>query len=189
VKEFLADLNLARAIILLSIVGSVALAWIGWQRSSDLADMRARLDRDVPKLVTEIQQLSKQHTQLYREREGEGLKGQTDPETYIVNVAAADKVEVGQLKLTPLESSSQARNVVDKKYRIQPSNRDRTFQRSRVANFLYMLERESRRIKVTQAKFEIADPNRTKAEDVPKDEWKFEAEVTSRQKVEPASKP
>jgi len=61
--------------------------------------------------------------------------------------------------------------------------RERTFQRLRIANFLYTLEYDSRRVKVTDMKLEIAE-KKPKPHEVPADEWFFDAEVTSRQRAD-----
>jgi hypothetical protein len=95
-----------------------------------------------------------------------------------------DRVEVGNLDLTSLQADPFTKGVVDKKYNIRPDNRERTFVRTTIANFLWTLEQQSRRVKVTNIKIENAD-KRVKPQEIPNDKWTFEAEITSRQRSGP----
>jgi hypothetical protein len=182
-KSFFANLNLARGIMLLAAIASVGLVVLGYQRSRELSELRLNLEQDVAKLAGQIQQLGRKHTQLTKNMRQEGLAGQADLESYIRKVANADKVEIGDLKLNP-SSDPRTKGVIDKKYRIEPSNRELDFQRSRIANFLYKLESDSRRVKVTDITLEVAE-KRVRPHETPEDKWTFKAEVTSRQRVEP----
>lgn len=181
-KTFFQQMNLARAIMLLALIGSVVLASIGWKHHTELEELRLNEDKDVPKLVQQIEQLARRHTQLSKALRQENLVGQADLESYIRKVATADKVEVGDLKLLPADDQ-RTKGIVDKKYTIKISDRERQFARSRISNFLYKLESESRRVKVTHLVFETAE-KKLKPHELPNDMWTFEAEVTSRQRVE-----
>ncbi|MEM7516919.1 MAG: hypothetical protein AAF368_08360, partial [Planctomycetota bacterium] len=69
---------------------------------------------------------------------------------------------------------------VHKKYEIRPSDTKRRFSRVKISNFLYKLEEESSRVKVTHVKMETGQRG-LKEEQVPDDKWTLLAEVTSRQ--------
>ena len=92
-------------------------------------------------------------------------------------VAAKGAVELGLIDITARESPA-GKGVTDKLYKIKPS--DRSFLRSRLANFFFSLEADSRRVRVTSLKVETF--SKTKPEEIPEDRWTFEADVISRSK-------
>jgi hypothetical protein len=181
-KSFFQKMNLARAIILFAVVGSIALGVNGWNQHKRLADLRDDLDVDAPKLVRELMRLGHQHTQLQRTKSKEGLGKQADFGTYIRTAANKDGVEIGEIKLAgqPLPRSQ---GVVDNVQTITPSDRERKYERYRIANFLYSLERDSHRVKVTHVKMNIAEKN-LKYHEIPEDLWTFDAAATSRERTE-----
>ena len=181
-KSFFQGMNLARGIMLLSIVGCIALGFLGWQRTQKLAEMKDDLNDRIKPLVKDLMQTAQRHTTLSKLLKDDSLSAQADLETYIRKVAAKDKVEIGNVNMT-FSPESRSKTVVDKVYRIKSDARERTFQRLRIANFLYTLEYDSRRVKVTDMKLEIAE-KKPKPHEVPADEWFFDAEVTSRQRAD-----
>lgn len=184
-KSFFKNLNLARGIILVTIVGSLTLGALGYVQSRKLAELQQQYDKDLEPLVKTIQDLGRKHTQLSKNTRQDGLAGQTDPNSYIRKTATKDKVDIGDVKLTSSEDQ-RTKGIVDYKYRIRPSERDRQYMRSRIANFLYSLEFDSHRVKVTDLTIEIAQ-KKIKPHEIPDDMWTFEAEITSRQRVEDAA--
>ncbi len=177
-KGFLAGMNLARAIILLSLVGCLVLGWFGWRQSQDLNAMKEALDSRIKPLARDLMQTAQKHTALSKALRDDNLKEQSDIETYIRRVAAMDKVEIGNVNFTN-STEPRSKSVVDRVYRIKSDDRERSFQRLRIANFLYTLEYESRRVKVTDMKMEVAE-KRPRPHEVPEDWWLFDAEVTTR---------
>ena len=89
------------------------------------------------------------------------------------------------MTFTPEQRS---KTVVDKVYRIKSDARERSFQRPRIANFLYTLEFDSRRVKVTSLKLSPSN-KRLKPGEIGDDLWTFEAALTVRSKTAEASKP
>jgi hypothetical protein len=170
-KSFFQNLNLARGIILVSLIGCLA-----------LSEMKDNLNIKMQPLVKDLMQTAQRHTTLARTLKDDSLGNQADLETYIRKVAAKDKVEIGNVNMT-FSPEQRSKTVVDKVYRVKSDARERTFQRLRIANFLYTLEFDSRRVKVTDLKLEVAE-KKSKPHEVPNDEWFFEAEVTSRQRSE-----
>jgi hypothetical protein len=181
---FFKSLNLARGIILAALLGSVVLLWMGFRNGSRLAELKRNYSTDVAKLSGELAQLARKHSQLTDSLKGENLQGEADVQSYIYKVAGMDRVEVGNLDVTPQTPDPFTKGVVDKKINIRPDNRERTFVRTTIANFLYKLEEQSRRVKVTMIKIENAE-KRVKPQEIPNDKWTFEAEITSRQRSGP----
>ncbi|HEX6882412.1 MAG TPA: hypothetical protein VF530_03465, partial [Planctomycetota bacterium] len=75
-----------------------------------------------------------------------------------------------------------ARDIEDKIYKISPDQKSQKYPRLQIANFLYRLEEASRRVKVTRLKlipFEKTTPGQ-----VVKDLWTFEADLTTRTKID-----
>jgi hypothetical protein len=186
-KAFFQKMNLARAIILFAVVGSIALAVNGWSLHKRLADLHDDLTIDAPKLVKDLMRLGHQHTQLQRTKSKEGLGAQADFGTYIRTAANKDGVEIGEIKLVE-NTTPRTQGVIDKIQSINPSDRERKYERYRIANFLYSLERDSHRVKVTHVKMNIAEKN-LKNHEIPEDLWTFEAAATSRERTETPEKP
>jgi hypothetical protein len=185
-KSFFKGMNLARGIILVTVIGAVGLGALGYAQSRKLAEMQEQHDQNLEPLVKTIQDLGRKHTHLSKSMRQEGLAGQSDPISYIRKIATKDKVDIGDVKVTSSEDV-RTRGIVDYKYRIRPQDRDRQYMRSRIANFLYSLEADSRRVKVTDLTIELAQ-KKIKPHEIPEDMWTFEAEITSRQRVdEPAA--
>ena len=179
-KAFFANMNLARWIILLSILGSIGLGWFGYTLRQRRVGLEAALETQVPLLAVDIQKLSREYTQLAREAGREGLRGQTDPESYIRAIASRDEVLLGQINIRAPKPTSPAKGVIDKKFTIMPQDRERGFLRLSIANFCYLLEKESKRVKVTRIHL---DPDKKlKPHEIHNDSWKWEIDVTSRQK-------
>lgn len=179
-SAFFTHMSLARWIILFSFLGSIALAWLGWKSHRELREMRGALEADVPKLVGEIQELSEVHTKLTRDKDGDQFLRQANPELYIRGIGDKPNLLLGNLRLLP-QKDHPSKGIVDQKYRITPEEKIREYARGKIALFLYSLEAESRRVKVTDVKLDLAD-RKIKPHEVPRDAWTFEAEVTSRQK-------
>jgi 2',3'-cyclic-nucleotide 2'-phosphodiesterase (5'-nucleotidase family) len=182
-KSFFRDMNLARGIILFAVVGSIALGAVGWKQQQKLNDLKENLTDDTPKLVKDLMRLGHQHTQLKRAAGKEGLSGgQADFNTYIRNAANKDGVDLGEVKLNG-SPQERGKGVVDLTETIVPADRERRYERYKIANFLYALERDSHRVKVTRIKMNVAEKN-VKPHEIPDDTWTFEAAVTSRQRTE-----
>jgi hypothetical protein len=171
-------LNLARVIMLLSIVGAIVLGYFGWARQQEVTRMKEELGQPVKTMARDVARLAQQHTTLSKEYNRFGLKAQDDPETYIRKIAAAQYVEIGDVELTPRTVQAQ-RGVEDRTWQIKP-NPPRPFQRSQIANLLYKLEADSGRVVVTDVEIDKAD-KRLKPHEIPEDRWMFEATLTSRQ--------
>ncbi|MBL8858631.1 MAG: hypothetical protein JNL28_09015 [Planctomycetes bacterium] len=180
-KGFFKDFNLARGIILASIVGCLVLGFLCWQRKQEVADLNDNLASRVKPAVRDFVQAAHRHTALSQLLKGEGLRGEEDLTSYIRKVGAKDRVEIGELNMTNSEVPL-TKGIVDKKYVIKPDNAQASFKRMTLVNFFYTLEDDSRRVKLTRVKMEVADQKGLKTHEVPKDDWKFDCELTSRQR-------
>lgn len=183
-KAFFRDMNLARGIILGSLLLSVALAVTGYRLHRQRVELELALAQEIPDLARETQVLSQRYSQLYDEAEMEGLKGQSDPYSYFRSLATDPKVKIGGLEITNPQPQRPSKGVVDIKYRIVPQARERGFERKNLANFLWLIEERSRRVRVTQ--FSMTREGNLKPWEYGNDRWKWDIEVTSRQKEEEA---
>lgn len=180
-KSFFKDFNLARGIILASILGCLVLGFLCWQRSQELGGLREDLASRVVPAVKEMVQFSHRHTTLSQSMKGEGLRGEENLQTYIRKVGTKDRIEIGELNMANTETEI-SKGVVDKKFTIKPDNPKQPFPRMKLVNFFYTLEDDSRRVKLTRVKMEVLDQRGLKTHEVPKDEWTFDCELTSRQR-------
>ena len=182
-RGFFAHLNFPRAVILLCLTGSLVLGWFVFQRSRRLAEVQRELAQ-VPDLLRDIQTKAFRLDALQIRQTTEKFKGQQNAETYIRDIGAHDRAVMGQLDITPQIRPSLA-GVEDRVYKIKPSVKTRDYDRSNIGNFLYMLEDNSHRVKVTS--INLIPAKKIKPGEIGDDRWTFEAEVMSRSKLE--SKP
>ena len=186
--SFFSDMNLARWIIVLSVLGSIALGVTGYFLHEKRAALEAALNREVPAMARDTQVLARRNTYLLREINQEGLSGQSDPSSYIRVIASDENVLLGNVNIGKPTSSQPVPGIEDKSYSLRPQDKDATFKRLNIANFLFLLEKNSRRMKVTSIRI-TPEEKSLKPHEISNDLWKWEAEVTSRQKLEPASTP
>lgn len=180
--DFFSNLNFTRVVILLSVLGSAALGYLAYAKTQQLAELEDQVRLRAPLVVKDIQLKAKQLDLLQRQRDREGLVGQENPENYIRSIARDPNVDIGQVTIKSSDKPIGG-GVVDKTYKIDPDYQldpSKSYNnRVQISNYLYSLERESRRVKVTQFKIEPKD--KVKPEDVLNDRWTFTAEMTSRQ--------
>lgn len=180
-KTFFSNMTFPRAVILFSLTGSLVLGYFVYMRTQRLTQLERDLQR-APSVVQKIQEHAWRLDELHRAADKEGLKGeQSDPELYIRRVASQDNVNIGQVD-TSVSEATPERGVLDRKYKIRPTNKNESFHRGSIGNFLYKLEADSRRVKVTSLK--MTPVGRVKPGEIGDDLWTFEAEITSRQAVE-----
>lgn len=182
--SFLQNMNLARGIMLGALVTSAVLGFFGWKQHQELAELRADRDRNFPLLVPQLMSSGRKHTQLAKNLDKEGLKGQTNLMSYAVAAASAEYVEIGDIDPTASKDTNfGVKGIVDQKLSIKPKDPKRGYPRTRIANYLYTLEKDSRRVKVTELEISLAN-SKTSHQEVPEDMWTFQAEITSRQRVD-----
>jgi hypothetical protein len=172
------SLSFPRAMILLTFVGSAVTGWFVYKRTSELRQLHEDNQR-VKLVVASIQSKAQELDQLLSVANREGLKGDilNDIETYIRTRASGPNINLGQVDFTP-STAEPLKGVEDLKYKIRPREKTQRALRGSIANFLYTLEQDSRRIKVTSIKI---DPfEKLKPGQLGSDYWTFETEITSR---------
>lgn len=179
-KSFFTNLNFPRGVILASVIGALVLGWLNWSWSQRLNELEQQNTKLAEPLVRAIQAQSLELSQLQARVDGDGLGNTRDPEFYIRQVAGEQDVSVGQVQIVPGQAQV-VKGVVDKTYRIKPSDAKRAFSRVSISNFLYRLEEKSRRVRVTQVKITPAGGKALKPEEIGPDRWTFDTELTSRQ--------
>lgn len=180
-KHFLSTLSFPRAVILVCLLASIPLGWLGWSRSKELERVEDELQR-VPDVVREIQTLAIQYEKLFERKSGEGLTAQGQLDSYIRRAATLPEVKVGSVDLSP-SSKKQRDGIVDNTVVIKPSNKKKAYTRSQLANFFYKLEGDSHLVRVTNLEIKPLD-TRLKPYEVLSDEWTFDLTITSRQREE-----
>lgn len=190
------NFNLARWIILFSLVGALGLGVFGYTQQQRLGELQSDLeksgvrkaasgsydDSEVAKLVREIETLGRKHSQLSKAKRAEGFTETEGLNNYIERAIVQDGVELGDHQTDP-STVNVTKGIVDKKIRIKPQSRDKVFQRSKIANFLYKLEADSRRIRVTDLVIELGGKNKVRDHEIPEEgNWTYEVEITSRQR-------
>jgi hypothetical protein len=182
-KSFFSHFNFARALILLCLIGSIPLGWYGWQQYQLNTELKQDLAKGgrIERLIQDVQRNAHTFSTKQEEASAEGMAGESDPVSYIRTVARMDQIDLGQVDINPSDQARQ-NGIVDKIYRIGPKNKQRTFRRTALANFLFKLEQKSQRVRVTEIKMETEESRKVKPEDIPNDMWTFEAKITSRQR-------
>jgi len=178
VKSFFANLNLARLIIIFSIIGSGYLAYTGWARYQDVKFLRGTFLRKVPALCKEIQENSLLNTELSKDIKGDLYIKEASLESYVRRCAESRSAEIGEVSTNPT-SRPERGGVIDNQIIIEPNDRKREYSHSQIAAFLYRLEADSNQIKVTDLSFQLNGKN-IKPEDIPPDRWTFKATITNR---------
>jgi len=181
VKQFFANMNLARWIVVLSLLASIGLAVFGWKLHQQRGELEQALVASVPKNAQDIQVASRRYSRLNKEFEREGLKAQDNPEQYIRSLASNPRVGLGSVNVTS-KTDTRANNVADLKFTISPLESKAAHGRTHIANYMWLLEQESRRVRVTS--ISLDQKGKFEAWETADDQWEWEIEVTSRQKVE-----
>jgi hypothetical protein len=158
----------------------------GWGLRRERVALEESLQTKVPLLAQNMLVHSQEYSRLDKEADREGLKGgQADPQSYVRRIAGDPMVSIGSVTFQAQPEREFRKGVRDRRYTISPQDPKKSYRRENVARFLWYLESESRRIKVTRAVLERADRNPDPAF-IGEDLWTWEAELTSRVKAESA---
>lgn len=181
-KGLLGRMSFPRAVILFCSLGSLTLGVLVYLRSQRLGEVHEELRR-VKDIVREIQTDAYRLDDLQTSASTEKFKAQEELESYIRAVAGEDTIKMGQLDLTRV-SRTPTRGIEDKIYKIAPGTKTQHYNRGQIGNFLFKLEKDSRRVKITRLKLTPFD--KIVPGEIGKDRWVFEADLTTRTKVEAA---
>jgi hypothetical protein len=185
VKAFFEGMSFPRAVILLSFLASAGLAWFEFELDGQLEDYVRQETVDAPDVVRSIQENSIKLSQLQKQLDDEGLKGQKQLTNYAREIAQHDNVRLGQVNPQPLSPDNFAGGVVDKKVVIKPVDNDKGWSKQNIGNFMYMLEANSQQVRVTRVKMRPPSSQRSRPHEIPPDLWTYEVEITSRQREQP----
>ncbi|MSR63160.1 MAG: hypothetical protein EXS08_12020 [Planctomycetes bacterium] len=179
-KSPLGRLSFPRLVILVCSLGSIVLGVMVYLRTQRLSEVKAELLR-VPTAVKEIQSNAYRLSDLQSRASAEKFKGQTEPESYIRSFTAVTNVDIGQVNISRT-TKTPARGIEDTIYKIEPKLKTQRFSLGQIGNFLYKLEAESRRVKVTRIKLVPAE--KVAPGEVGKNQWVFDADLTTRSKTD-----
>lgn len=179
--NFFKHMNLARAIILVAVLGSIALAYLNIGSREKLAFLQDSLKNDIPNTVENIQKLSQQYSKLVGLQDSELLKRTTSPEKYFDQMGGLPGANMGFLVYNPSKPTTYDTGIEDAAYRIKPREKEASYTRDQIAYFMWQLEANSNRLKITDIDIQLANRKGLKDEDVPEDLWTFSIETTTRQ--------
>ena len=124
-KDFFVNMNLARAIILLSIIGSAYLAWAGWERHQEVSQLRGTFTVAVPKVCKEIQEISLLNTKLAKDIKGDRFIDEgSSADSYVRYCADSPSTQMGDVKTDP-RNEVRAGGILDKTVALEPNDRKR----------------------------------------------------------------
>jgi hypothetical protein len=182
-REFFGSMNSARWIIVVGVLGSIGLAVNGWRLYDQRSALQAQLVQEVPERAQNIQFLGRLFSKLQADAEREGFVTQDKPDLYFRGIATHETVKLGQIDVDPAQPRSYYKDTQDLTYTLRPqvSKADEGFPRDRLANFMFKIEQESGRVRVTRIRLDPAQ--RLKAWETSDDRWKWEIAATSRAKA------
>jgi len=184
-KGLFGRMSFPRAVIIFCSLGSLALGALVYLRAQRLREVKDELRR-VPELIKEMHTDAYRLSDLKRSESAEKFKAQSEPETYIRSVAVDNKINMGQVDIAR-NTKSPARGIEDTIYKITPQTKSQRYSLGQIGNFLYKLEADSRRVRVTRLK--VTPHEKVAPGEIGKDQWVFEAELTTRSKVESGPPP
>ena len=183
-KSSLGRLSFPRLVILVCSLGSIALGVMVYLRMQRLSEVKAELQR-VPTVVKEIQSNAYRLSDLQLRASAEKFKAQSEPESYIRQIASGPNINLGQVNINNA-SKTPARGIEDTIYKIEPQTKTQRFSLGQIGNFLYKLEADSRRVKVTRIKLVPAE--KVAPGEIGKNQWVFDADMTTRTKTDAGTK-
>ncbi len=175
---FFRNMTFPRVIILLSVIGGGVLAYLYTQQTARVDELKQEVS-EAPEVAHEIQVRAMQLRELQRKLEKENLDLLENPDLYIRKVAQQKNVDIGNVEIDPKEDEIST-GIVDKKYSIEPQEKRRGKDLTRIANFLYQLEEGSRQLRITHLK--LSQPKSVRPHEIVGDLWTFEAEATLRRR-------
>jgi len=171
---------MVRIMIVLLVLGSLFLGWTAYKQQQRIQYLRSALAPDglVPKTVASIQQNAENYAN-YKDRAASDQLRDQDPAVYIRGLAGHPNINIGRVDVNMSEVEA-GKGVNQRTFRIEPNDAKATFDRRNIANFLYKLEEDSRRVKVTYIELNPA----TKIEEGgrPQDLWRMTAAISMRER-------
>ena len=185
---------MVRIMIVALLLGSIFLGWRAWNQNAEIQRYEEALAPGglVEETVEDIQRMAFQYTQ-YKERAAtEGVKGSGDEGSiaeYVRGHAQGSKVQWGGVKIGAAKArttSVGSKQYKDTTYKVTPQEKDQTYDRHRIANLFYLLEKESRKLKITAIDIKVAD--KTLPHEIPNDAYDVDFSLTVRERAEKKKK-
>ena len=176
-----------RIMIGLLLAGSVFLGWRALQQQEVIDRYEAAVAEggQVAQLAQNILKRAYLYS-AYKERSAkEGVKGDGADQvnSYVFEIAARRQVLWGNPKIEKPTTSTNLQGYKDTVYGIRPAENNTWFDRNRIANFFYLLESESRKLRITSVDLRAAQKN-LKPHEIPEDRWLVDLKVTMRERDE-----
>lgn len=175
-----------RIMIGLLLAGSAFLGWQATQQRATIARYEAAVSEggEAEQLSQRILRSAYSYTQ-YKERSAkEGVKGDGADQvnSYVFGLAADPNVLWGNPKIEKPREQERLKGYTDYTYAIKPAEKDAWFDRNRIANFFFLLEKNSRKLRITSIDLRTAQKNLATHE-IPEDRWYVDLSVTMRERA------
>lgn len=181
---------MVRIMIVALLLGSIFLGWRAWNQNAEIKRYEEALAPGglVEDTVEDIQRMAYQYTQ-YKERSAtEGVKGSADESSiaeYLRGHAQGSKVQWGGVKIGAAKGRTttvKKKQYKDTTYKVTPQEKDQTYDRHRIANYFYLVEKESRKLKITDIDIKVA--GKTLPHEIPNDAYDVDYSVTTRERMD-----
>ncbi|MEM9379008.1 MAG: hypothetical protein AAGB93_03585 [Planctomycetota bacterium] len=171
--------------IALLLVGSAVLGYLIMGQKKVIDELSAALEPggEIESLAEDILGYSHLYT-AYKERSArEGVKDNDEKgvQTYVREIAQRPRVMWGNVRIPNPTERQRLQGYNDRAYRLTPQEKGMAFDRPRIANFMYLLEFESRKLRVTNIDLKVAE--RVDKHEVPEDKWAVDLTVTMRERI------
>jgi len=176
---------MVRIMIILLLAGSAFLGWRAMQQQTVIDRYEAAIAEggDVERRAKSILENAHRYTALKERSAKEGMKGRgtNSVSSYVREIAQRRNVLWGAIKIGRPQERTQLAGYDDMIYKITPQEKNAYFDRSRIANFLYLLEQESRKLRVTNIDVRLSEKS-IKPHEIPQDQWVVDVTVTTRER-------
>lgn len=177
---------MVRIMIVLLLLGSAFLGWRAYTQDKEIKRYEAALapGGEVDATIEKIQKKAFLYTSYTERQLNEGMKGASDDQdsvdTYLRRKAQGDRVEWGNIKIDKPKPQYNREGYVDYTYRVTHQDGKMRVSKKRIANMLFTIERDSRKMKVTRLSVRTGDSY--KDEDIPEDSWRVDFDVSLRER-------
>ncbi len=175
-----------RIMIGLLLAGSAFLGWQAMQQRETIARYEAAVSEggEAEQIAQRILRNAYSYTQYKERSEKEGVKGDGADQvnSYIFAIAADPDVLWGNPKIEKPREQERLKGYTDHIYSIKPAESNAWFDRARIANFFFLLEKKSRKLRITSILLRAAQKN-LDAHEIPEDRWYVDLKVTMRERA------
>ncbi len=181
---------MVRIMIVALLIGSAVLGWLVWEQKAEIQRYEDALlpNGQIEKAVERIQKKAFLYTQYKERSQTEGIKGGEIDQSiaqYVRRIAQSPQVLWGGVSIgKPSHKTVKIgkKQYEDTTYKIESQERGQAFDRGRIANNFFLLEKDSRKMKVTA--LTIKAIGKTKPHEIPQDKYDVTFSVTVRDRAE-----